>query len=99
MSLDYKHVAILVEDDYQELELRYPRLRLLEAGMRVSVVGAGKPGHASARGYAVTADANAKYGDSADWCDAEVGRDGNLISSRTPDGLPAFCRTLLEALG
>jgi putative intracellular protease/amidase len=55
MSLDYKHVAILVEDDYQELELHYPRLRLV--------------------------------------------RDGNLISSRTPDDLPAFCRTLLEALG
>jgi len=26
-------------------------------------------------------------------------RDGNLIRSRTPDDLPAFCRRLLEALG
>jgi putative intracellular protease/amidase len=29
---------------------------------------------------------------------AEVVRDGNLISSRTPDDLPAFCRTIIEAL-
>ena len=31
--------------------------------------------------------------------DAEVVRDGNLVTSRTPDDLPAFCRTLLEVLG
>jgi protease I len=34
----------------------------------------------------------------ADWIDQEVVRDGNLISSRTPADLPAFCRTLIEAL-
>jgi putative intracellular protease/amidase len=99
MSLDDQHVAILVEDDYQELELQYPRLRLLEAGMRVSVVSAGKPGYASARGYAVTANANAEFGDPAHGGDEEVVRDGNLIRNRTPDDLPAFCRRLLEALG
>ncbi|TVP80294.1 type 1 glutamine amidotransferase domain-containing protein [Thioalkalivibrio sp.] len=171
MSLDDKHVAILVEDDYQELELHYPRLRLLEAGVRVSVLGAGKPGYASAKGYTVTADASADDVDpavfdaviipggmapdkmrrhramvdlvraiheqgkpvawichggwmavsagilrgkratsfhsirddmvnaGAEWCDEEVVRDGNLISSRTPDDLPAFSRTFLEALG
>ena len=31
--------------------------------------------------------------------DAEVVRDGSLVTSRTPDDLPAFCRTLLEVLG
>ncbi|GAB4235473.1 MAG: type 1 glutamine amidotransferase domain-containing protein [Deltaproteobacteria bacterium] len=31
--------------------------------------------------------------------DREVVRDGNLITSRKPDDLPAFCRTLLLALG
>lgn len=31
--------------------------------------------------------------------DAEVVRDGNLVTSRTPDDLPAFCRTVLEVLG
>lgn len=30
--------------------------------------------------------------------DSEVVRDGNLITSRKPDDLPAFCRTILDAL-
>ena len=30
--------------------------------------------------------------------DAEVVRDGNLITSRKPSDLPAFCRTIIEAL-
>jgi len=30
--------------------------------------------------------------------DAEVVRDGNLISSRMPDDLPVFCRTIIAAL-
>ncbi len=170
MSPDDKHVAILVEDGYQELELHYPRLRMLEAGLRVSVVGAGKPEYASAMGYTVKADFSADEVDAngvdalivpggmapdkmrrhramvdlvravnergrpvawichggwmavsadilrgrratsfhsirddminagADWSDEEVVEDGNLISSRTPDDLPAFCRTLLERL-
>lgn len=34
----------------------------------------------------------------ADWVDAEVVRDGNLITSRMPDDLPVFCRTIIEAL-
>lgn len=32
------------------------------------------------------------------WHDAEVVRDGNLITSRTPDDLPAFMKAVLEAL-
>ena len=171
MNLAEKHVAILVEDGYQELELHYPRLRLLEAGMRVSVVGAGKSEYASEKGYTVHADIGADDADAndfdavvipggmapdrmrrhramvdlvralhdrgrpvawichggwmaisagilrgrgaisfhairddmvnagADWRDEAVVQDGNLISSRTPDDLPAFCRVLLENLG
>jgi len=34
----------------------------------------------------------------AHYQDAEVIRDGNLITSRQPDDLPAFMRTYLEAL-
>ena len=34
----------------------------------------------------------------ADYVDAEVVRDGNLITSRVPSDLPAFCRTIIEAL-
>jgi protease I len=34
----------------------------------------------------------------ATYVDAEVVRDGNLITSRMPSDLPAFCRTIIEAL-
>ena len=37
-------------------------------------------------------EAGAKY------ADQEVVRDGNLITSRTPDDLPAFCREIIAAL-
>lgn len=35
----------------------------------------------------------------ARYVDQEVVRDGNLITARKPDDLPAFCRSILEALG
>jgi protease I len=34
----------------------------------------------------------------ATYIDAEVVRDGNLITSRMPSDLPAFCRAIVEAL-
>lgn len=34
----------------------------------------------------------------AEYVDEEVVRDGNLITSRFPDDLPAFCRSIIEAL-
>jgi protease I len=34
-----------------------------------------------------------------DWADEEVVVDGNLITSRNPDDLPAFSKALLEAVG
>ncbi len=34
----------------------------------------------------------------ANYVDVEVVRDGNLITSRKPDDLPAFCRETIEAL-
>ncbi|MEZ6097741.1 MAG: type 1 glutamine amidotransferase domain-containing protein [Pirellulaceae bacterium] len=33
----------------------------------------------------------------ANWLDREVVQDGNLITSRTPDDLPAFLRTIIAA--
>lgn len=32
------------------------------------------------------------------WEDSEMVRDGNLITSRKPDDLPGFCRTIVEAM-
>jgi protease I len=34
----------------------------------------------------------------AEWVDAAVVRDGNMITSRTPTDLPDFCRAIVEAL-
>jgi len=34
----------------------------------------------------------------ATYLDQEVVRDGNLITSRTPDDLPAFCREIITAM-
>jgi len=34
----------------------------------------------------------------ANWVDKEVVRDGNIITSRVPSDLPAFMRTMIEAL-
>ncbi len=34
----------------------------------------------------------------ADWVDEEVVADGNLITSRTPDDLPAFCRAIIGSI-
>ena len=33
-----------------------------------------------------------------EWLDREVVTDGNLITSRKPDDLPAFCREIVRAL-
>jgi protease I len=35
----------------------------------------------------------------ARWVDREVVEDGNLVTSRKPDDLPAFCATILRRLG
>ncbi len=58
MSSKRRKIAILVENDYQELELHYPRLRLIEAGFEVRVLGAGEDVYHSGKGYAVKADAD-----------------------------------------
>ena len=171
MQLQGKHIAVLAEDLYEDLELWHPLLRLREEGALVTVVGpeTGQT-HAGKHGYPVTADTTAaeiKPGDTdavvipggyapdrirrhpemielvrqvhergmvvafichggwvpisadivngrkatsfsaikddmvnagADWVDDEVVVDGNLISSRTPDDLPAFCKALITAL-
>jgi len=34
----------------------------------------------------------------AEWVDDEVVRDGNIITSRQPSDLPAFCREIINAL-
>ena len=68
MSLTNKHVALLIEDEYQILEGWYPKLRLEEAGARVTVVGSGtKKSYGSKEHYPMDADAAAAEVSAADF--------------------------------
>jgi protease I len=171
MGLSGKKVMILVERDYQDLEVWYPLLRLTEEGAEVLVVGSGSsasyvgkygyPIDAGAAAGEVNADdfdavvvpggwapdylrrypavvrlvreafdrgkviASICHGGSllvssgivkgkrltsfmaikddlvaagAEYVDEEVVRDGNLITSRKPGDLPAFCKEIIAAL-
>jgi protease I len=171
MNLSGKRVAVLVEQQYQELEVWYPVYRLREAGCEVVLVGpeAGKT-YPSKLGYPAVADVAAKdvtadrfhavvipggfapdfirrsepmlqlvrdlaaqnkpiaaichgpwvlcstpalrgktatcffaikddvINAGANYVDREVVVDGNLITSRKPDDLPAFVVALMQAL-
>ncbi len=170
-TINGKRVAVLVEQQYQELEVWYPVYRLREAGAAVVLVGpeVGKT-YESKLGYpaksdAAAADVAAKEFDAvvipggfapdfmrrspamielvraigaagkpvaaichgpwvlcstpllrgrratsffaikddvvnagAQWVDETVVRDGNIITSRKPDDLPAFLKVILESL-
>jgi protease I len=171
MNLSGKRVAVLVEQQYQEMEVWYPVYRLREAGCAVELVGpeAGKT-YASKLGYpakATLAASDAKAANFAavvipggfspdyirrnthmlnlvrdllsqgkpvaaichgpwvlcsttglkgkkatcfhsikddianaggTYVDQEVCIDGNVITSRTPDDLPAFAAALMEMM-
>lgn len=170
MKLQGKTVAILAEDEYEDLELWVPLFRLREEGAKVLVVGPSLGRFTSKHGYPVEADAPASQVDTeeldavvipggyspdrmrrhpamvdlvrrvgeegktvaaichggwmlasagllqdrtvtgffsiaddlrnagAEYVDREVVEDENLITSRSPEDLPAFCRALVEAL-
>lgn len=57
-SLEGRRAAVLAEDQYEDLELWYPLLRLREAGARVEVIGVGKDTYTSKYGYPVDVDAH-----------------------------------------
>src|SRR5260221_14794828 len=171
MELQGKRAAILVEQQYQEMEIWYPLYRLREAGCKVTLVGP-EAGHTypSKLGYPAKSDraadqvsandfdaivipggfapdflrrhesvirlvsAMAEQGKvvaaichgpwvlcstqalkgkkatcffaikddvinaGAHYSDAEVIRDGNLITSRKPDDLPAFMMAVMQAV-
>src|SRR5919199_4735556 len=60
MELSGKRVAILAEQQYEDLELWYPLFRLREAGAEVFVVGSGTADeYTSKHGYPVKVDAEA----------------------------------------
>ncbi len=58
MSLHDKRVLIFAENDYEDLELWYPKLRLIEAGVQVTVAGPREPVYKSKHGYPAQTDGN-----------------------------------------
>ena len=171
MSLEGKRIAILLDQQYQELEVWYPYYRLLEEGAEVVRVApqAGEV-YESKLGYPCVSDVEAKavtggsfdavivpggwcpdfmrrdesmirfirqcaeaeivlaaichggwmlcctdalrgrratsfvaiqhdmINAGADWVDEQCVVDGNVITARTPDDLPAFTRAVIDAL-
>lgn len=168
--LSNKKVLILAEDIYEDLELWYPKLRLIEEGAKVIVAGTGKKCYEGKNGYPLEVDGNIKdykpkdfdaviapggfapdklrryrevldfvrqmhdagkvvaaichgpwvlvsagilkgkkitcvsaikddvINAGAQYLDKEVVVDGNIITSRKPDDLGAFCREIIKAL-
>jgi DJ-1/PfpI family len=84
MDLEGKRVAILVEDNYEALEVWYLNLRLHEAGAEVTIVGPQAHSYMSSYGLPVQAQVSADH--------------VQLIKAHTPADLPAFCRMIIAAL-
>jgi len=170
MGLENKHIAVLLEEKYEDPEFWYPYYRFQEAGARVTAVAPKIKEYKSKHGYPATADMEAGDADGstfdaviipggyspdymrrsrelisfvkeayesekviaaichgpwilasvgavkgrrvtaffsikddlvnagAEFIDQEVVCDGNVITSRTPKDLPAFCREIINAL-
>lgn len=87
--LDGRRVLIFVENDYEDLELWYPKLRLEEAGAHVVVAGPelGKT-YRGKHGYPCTSDGDIPEMESADfdgvvcpggWCPDKLRRDPHVL--------------------
>ncbi|HLH72110.1 MAG TPA: DJ-1/PfpI family protein, partial [Chloroflexota bacterium] len=60
MELSNRKVAVLAENDYEDLEIWYPLIRLQEAGAEITVVGTGSAAAYSGKhGLVVKVDKNA----------------------------------------
>ena len=60
MELTNKQVMVFAEGDYEDLELWYPKLRLIEAGANVIVAGPREKSYASKHGYPAQTDGNVR---------------------------------------
>lgn len=88
MRLDGKRVIALVEEDYEDLELWYPVIRLREAGAEVVVAGTGKDAYTGKHGLPCQVDASVDDLDMRDF-------DGILVvGGWAPDKLRRFDKVL-----
>ena len=83
-KLDHCRIAILAVDGFEEAELVEPQRALAAEGAQVDVI--------SQKGGEIQGFRHGK------WVDQEVVHDGNLITSRKPDDLPAFNGALVQCL-
>src|SRR2546421_12604716 len=60
MELQGQRVLVLAENDYEDLELWYPKLRLIEAGVQVTVAGPRGKGYRAKHGYPAETDGNVR---------------------------------------
>jgi protease I len=60
MELTSLRVMVFAENDYEDLELWYPKLRLQEAGAHVIVAGPGGSEYRSKHGYPARTDGNVR---------------------------------------
>ena len=107
-SLSGQRVAFVVANEgIEQAELAEPWKAVTEAGATAELI-APKTGHVQAFNHldpadtfpvdVVTADADAASYDALTWVDEEVHVDSNIVSSRKPDDLPAFCDALIEKI-
>lgn len=68
MEMSDKSIILLAEDEFEDIELLYPLLRLREEGIRVTVVGTGnKDSYTGKHGYTIDIDENANTIDANDY--------------------------------
>ncbi|MCC7204893.1 MAG: type 1 glutamine amidotransferase [Phycisphaeraceae bacterium] len=90
-GLSQKHILIFAGDDYEDLELWYPKLRLIEAGVKVTVAGLAGPASkcVSKHGYPCVTDASVAHLKSTDfdgaiypggWMPDKLRRDAKVLS-------------------
>src|SRR5206468_678126 len=102
--LSGKRVAMLIEDEFEDRELTGPLDALREAGKPVAAICHGPQLLISAnalRGRTLTcwpAIAIDVKNAGGLYVDKPVVEDGNLITSRKPDDVPAFSEALIRAL-
>lgn len=96
-NLNGKRVAILVEDQYQELEVWYPLYRLREAGATVTTLGTSKREFKSKLGYPVQADGDVHEAKAADYHGVVIPGGFAPDFMRRYEGPARFVREMFQA--